>query len=465
MVSEHGVDKADASLSNNWLYFYDQLERCAFWLECVRATADRPLTDESVRYLLEKPVADGGTFSMAVNIVAKYGLVPNKAYPDRPTTQLTSQLKVRMKRVMHLGAHQIRANPAQAEATLQTTMERVYRLLSITLGTPPSEFVCATEIKKEKEKRSKTNSNKASKADVADAVQEEEPSAVPSPAVSSSETEREREGTAAIKEELRQEDPSLYGTGQGSSLSEAAALPALPATSLSPSAPSPSKDRMGTEYAFTKHTPLSYAAKYASDIPDYICVCQDPRHQEGQVLTVDFLGNVSQTEGGRDTRTLYLVVSADTYIDCTSRTLNERREPVWFGCEFRSSNGYSKSHGLLSLDTYADEAIGCVTEKELGKLERVLIGESQCSHAMLITGERVGDRGVEAFRVENSHGERGVANGFLDCSVPWLREFGFMAAFHPSMLPSHLVTLYKEALQTGNVVVLPPWDPMGALAL
>ena len=69
-------------LSQAYLFFWDKLERANFFLEQVLDTVDEPIDSRLMAALLGAPVNDGGQWDMIVNLVEKYGLVPQKLYPD-----------------------------------------------------------------------------------------------------------------------------------------------------------------------------------------------------------------------------------------------------------------------------------------------------------------------------------------------------------------------------------------------
>ena len=69
--------------SQNYLMFWDKLERANFVLEAVIETADRPADDRTVAFLMRSPLSDGGQWDMFTALVAKHGVVPKTAKPSR----------------------------------------------------------------------------------------------------------------------------------------------------------------------------------------------------------------------------------------------------------------------------------------------------------------------------------------------------------------------------------------------
>jgi bleomycin hydrolase len=99
------------------------------------------------------------------------------------------------------------------------------------------------------------------------------------------------------------------------------------------------------------------------------------------------------------------------------------------------------------------------TPFNLGKADRLLYHETQMTHAMLFTGVDVLDGVTRKWRVENSWGADKGKDGFYTMNDSWFDEYVFEIAARRSALPAEL----QGALDTAPIV-LPAWDPMGALA-
>jgi bleomycin hydrolase len=82
------------------------------------------------------------------------------------------------------------------------------------------------------------------------------------------------------------------------------------------------------------------------------------------------------------------------------------------------------------------------------------------THAMLFTGVDMVDDKVRRWRVENSWGEEAGKKGFYVMNDNWFDEYVFEIAVRKSELPPEL-----QAALDQDPIVLPAWDPMGALAV
>jgi bleomycin hydrolase len=200
-------------------------------------------------------------------------------------------------------------------------------------------------------------------------------------------------------------------------------------------------------------TPAEFAAKYVElPISDYVCLVHDPRSSSptGRTFTVEYLGNVLGAPP-----VTYLNVDMPVIKDIASRTL-QRGEPVWFGCDVGKmmSNDYGVwDASLYDLSSVYDTAFA------LDKADRLVYHETQMTHAMLFTGVDVLDGVIRKWRVENSWGADKGKDGFYTMNDSWFDEYVFEIAARRSDLPEAL----RQALDA-KPIVLPAWDPMGALA-
>ena len=78
--------------SQNYLMFWDKLERANFILEAIIETADRPYDDRTVAFLLQNPISDGGQWDMFTALVAKHGVVPKSAMDETESSANSSRM-------------------------------------------------------------------------------------------------------------------------------------------------------------------------------------------------------------------------------------------------------------------------------------------------------------------------------------------------------------------------------------
>ena len=96
----------------------------------------------------------------------------------------------------------------------------------------------------------------------------------------------------------------------------------------------------------------------------------------------------------------------------------------------------------------------------LDKGGRLDYRHSRMTHAMVLTGVDLDDAGQPLkWRVENNWGPEVGDKGYMIMSDAWFDEYLYEVAVSKQYLAPELVHLLDT-----EPVVLPPWDPMGALA-
>ena len=132
--------------SQNYLMFWDKLERANYLLEAIIETADRPTDDRTVAWLLHGPISDGGQWDMFVSLVQKHGVVPKTVMPETESSSNSARMNFILNYQLRQGAKEIRDLYAE-EAGLEEmrraknqTLSAIYQVLCIHLGTPPGRF-------------------------------------------------------------------------------------------------------------------------------------------------------------------------------------------------------------------------------------------------------------------------------------------------------------------------------------
>ena len=95
----------------------------------------------------------------------------------------------------------------------------------------------------------------------------------------------------------------------------------------------------------------------------------------------------------------------------------------------------------------------------MNKAMRLEYGQTAMTHAMVFTGVDVENGKPRKWRVENSYGKTVGDNGFYLMNDSWFDEYMFEIA-----APKNYLTPERLAEFKNEPIVLPPWDPMGALA-
>lgn len=145
MINEQKLNSLE--LSQNYLFFYDQLEKSNLFLQAIIDTRKKPMDDQTVMWLFQNPLSDGGTFTGVADLVAKYGVVPSGVMPDNYTAKNTSQFTTFLKRKLREDALALRADAKASDKVLQTKkqayLSEIYKMLVLGLGEPVTEFTWA----------------------------------------------------------------------------------------------------------------------------------------------------------------------------------------------------------------------------------------------------------------------------------------------------------------------------------
>jgi len=210
---------------------------------------------------------------------------------------------------------------------------------------------------------------------------------------------------------------------------------------------------------FTRHgtiTPKRFFKEYVgTDLGDMVCLINTPTQDKpfNTHYTVAYLGNIA---GGRIVS--YLNVDSATLKKAAADMIVDGRA-VWFGCDV----GKMMDHklGILDVNLYDYELV-CGAKLALDKAGRLDYGQSRMTHAMVLTGVDINNAGKPVrWRVENSWGSKKHGDkGYMLMNDNWFDEY----LYEITVSRKYVSEAALKALEA-DPVVLPPWDPMGALAV
>lgn len=119
------------------------MEKANYYLESILDTVDEEVDSRLVSALSASPVGDGGQWDMIVNLVRKYGIVPQTLYPDSWNAQNSSVMDRILTTKLREDGLRLRAlkdnvSSEKIAAAKEQMMQDIVRILTLCLGPPPA---------------------------------------------------------------------------------------------------------------------------------------------------------------------------------------------------------------------------------------------------------------------------------------------------------------------------------------
>lgn len=133
--------------SQNYLFFYDQLEKSNLFLSLIIKHIDEPLDSKDNEWLFKNTLSDGGQFTGISDLVTKYGVVPSTVQPEtynsNNTRKIDDLITLKLKEyALELRAMKTekKAKADKLEARKIEMLSQVYKMLVLAYGEPVQEF-------------------------------------------------------------------------------------------------------------------------------------------------------------------------------------------------------------------------------------------------------------------------------------------------------------------------------------
>jgi bleomycin hydrolase len=220
------------------------------------------------------------------------------------------------------------------------------------------------------------------------------------------------------------------------------------------------------KYHRVKSTPTQFYKDSDFKAEEHFSLINDPRNEYNKLYTVDRLKNSPAPPSSpflfvRGVLTLVSEGNGVAYVNTTLSTMKsvaikmlKQNNPVFFGSDVGQ---FSNSQlGVMDTDLY-DYKLGFNLSLRMTKGERIKVGSSAMTHAMVLTGVDLDGEGQPTkWRVENSWGSAAGKEGYFLMTDRWFDEYVYQVVCGFEDAPKELV----EIFQRGEPVVLEAWDPM-----
>jgi len=208
------------------------------------------------------------------------------------------------------------------------------------------------------------------------------------------------------------------------------------------------RDANGAFHRRGNITPIQFFKEYVGiAFDEYVSLINAPNKAFNKLYSVQYFGNVV---GGRGIR--FLNVDLKVIKEATIEMI-KGNHAVWFGCDVGKM--LQTDLGAMDLNIYDYEAV-YGTKFQLDKAARLDYGDSEITHAMLITGVDLDENGnPRKWRVENSWGAAVGQQGYMVMMNRWFNEYLYEVVVRTQYVPAELLKIFDT-----EPVFLSPWDPL-----
>ena len=211
------------------------------------------------------------------------------------------------------------------------------------------------------------------------------------------------------------------------------------------------QDKDGVFHRRGNITPVEFYNEYVGlELDDFVSLINSPNKPFNKLYTIQYLGNVV---GGQDIR--YLNVDLKAMKKATIDMI-KGHHAVWFGCDVAKM--LQTRMGAMDLSIYDYESV-YGAEFQLDKAARLDYGDSEMTHAMVITGVDLDEKGnPRKWRVENSWGAAIGDQGYMSMMDEWFDQYLFEVVVRKEYLSPELLKILDT-----EPVVLSLWDALCSL--
>jgi len=133
-------DLKEFELSQNYIAFYDKLEKINYFLNSVDDFIDSDKDDRTLQHLVRLGIQDGGQWDMFVALIEKYGVVPKEAMVETANSSSTRIMNQFINIKLRQYVSNSRKDKKNKENYKSQTLKELYNFLIVNFGNPPQTF-------------------------------------------------------------------------------------------------------------------------------------------------------------------------------------------------------------------------------------------------------------------------------------------------------------------------------------
>lgn len=143
-IAKH-LNLSEFELSQNYIAFYDKLEKINTFCELAVEMKDFDINDRTYEWLVKTGIQDGGQWDMFVYLVEKYGIVPKDTMPETYQSSNTAAMNTLLNTRLRRFAQEVRnlsvlGKQDEIVSLKMQVMQELYGFLCTCCGVPPKSF-------------------------------------------------------------------------------------------------------------------------------------------------------------------------------------------------------------------------------------------------------------------------------------------------------------------------------------
>ena len=139
MIKKYNLEP-DFEFSQNYLFFYDKLEKANYFLNYIYNNKNISIEDNKLIFLLSNLTNDGGQWHMFVNLIEKYGIIPKTNMDDHFHSKQSEALAKFYNNFLRKAAQRIIKSNENKDKLFSEILYECYKILVIFLGEPPKSI-------------------------------------------------------------------------------------------------------------------------------------------------------------------------------------------------------------------------------------------------------------------------------------------------------------------------------------